>query len=403
MLAAARRDGGRRRWRPAGRRSSRRTIDLQSGVDPLSLDLRLRRHAGRRGRVRPDLRLRALPAPGSPSPPLKAGTPETIFVAGDFQEDKNVDQAGEISSILPNTAFVSARSCASSTARRSPGCSPTSASAQRRDRALLVVAGATRRIDGVAFSVDGTPIATATHRNCRPVRDDVDGPAASARGRTRCGRRSPTPTGRQPRRRSRQGLQEEVAVDERVAVITGGSSGIGAELAREAARAGAGRACSSHAARSGCASSPARSAPRRRSATSATGRRSTALAARVTARHPRIKLLVNNAGIPGAGGLHRRRARADRGVIARVNYLGGVWCLRAFLPGARGGRARGRRQRRLGRGHGGDPALGPVRGVEARAARVLPRDRSAAPRAAGSRCTPSSRASRRRRASRSAA
>jgi hypothetical protein len=55
------------------------------------------------------------------------------------------------------------------------------------------------------------------------------------------------------------------------------------------------------------------------------------VAAAVTEHHPRIALLVNNAGIPG-------RARfttidADRlEELVRVNYLGAVWCLRAFLP-----------------------------------------------------------------------
>lgn len=49
-------------------------------------------------------------------------------------------------------------------------------------------------------------------------------------------------------------------------------------------------------------------------------------------RHPAIRLLVNNAGIPGRSGF----AAADPErveAVTRVNYLGGVWCLRAFLPG----------------------------------------------------------------------
>jgi uncharacterized protein len=55
------------------------------------------------------------------------------------------------------------------------------------------------------------------------------------------------------------------------------------------------------------------------------------VAAAVIERHPRIGLLVNNAGIPGRAGFVR--IEADRlEEVLRVNYLGSVWCLRAFLP-----------------------------------------------------------------------
>ena len=54
-------------------------------------------------------------------------------------------------------------------------------------------------------------------------------------------------------------------------------------------------------------------------------------AAAVLARHPAIELLVNNAGIPGrADFVALDPARLEE--VMRVNYLGGVWCLRAFLP-----------------------------------------------------------------------
>ncbi len=64
------------------------------------------------------------------------------------------------------------------------------------------------------------------------------------------------------------------------------------------------------------------------------------VAARVLARHPRIALLVNNAGVPGrAGFLDADPERIE--LVTRVNYLGSVWCLRAFLPGLQAaGRAR---------------------------------------------------------------
>jgi uncharacterized protein len=54
------------------------------------------------------------------------------------------------------------------------------------------------------------------------------------------------------------------------------------------------------------------------------------VAATVTGRHPQIQLLVNNAGIPGRKGF----TAIDPGrleEVLRVNYLGAVWCLRAFL------------------------------------------------------------------------
>jgi NAD(P)-dependent dehydrogenase (short-subunit alcohol dehydrogenase family) len=55
------------------------------------------------------------------------------------------------------------------------------------------------------------------------------------------------------------------------------------------------------------------------------------VAAAVAARHPRISLLVNSAGIPGRGGfLDVTPERIEE--VTRTNYLGGVWCLRAFLP-----------------------------------------------------------------------
>jgi short-subunit dehydrogenase len=55
------------------------------------------------------------------------------------------------------------------------------------------------------------------------------------------------------------------------------------------------------------------------------------VAASVRERHRAVHLLVNNAGIPGRGGfldLDPERIEA----IVRVNYLGSVWCTRAFLP-----------------------------------------------------------------------
>lgn len=118
---------------------------------------------------------------------------------------------------------------------------------------------------------------------------------------------------------------------DRVAVVTGASSGIGAEIAR--ALAGAGWRCVL----------VARREERLRELADETGgevevcdvsdrQAVDALAARVLERHPRIGLLVNNAGIPGRATFLDGDPVAIEGVI-RTNYLGGVWCLRAFLPG----------------------------------------------------------------------
>jgi len=51
----------------------------------------------------------------------------------------------------------------------------------------------------------------------------------------------------------------------------------------------------------------------------------------VMERHPQIQLLVNNAGIPGRAGFTAIDLEQLEQVL-RVNYLGSVWCLRAFLP-----------------------------------------------------------------------
>ena len=48
-------------------------------------------------------------------------------------------------------------------------------------------------------------------------------------------------------------------------------------------------------------------------------------------RNPEIQLLVNNAGIPGRAGFVEIEPSLLEQVL-RVNYLGAVWCLRAFLP-----------------------------------------------------------------------
>jgi NAD(P)-dependent dehydrogenase (short-subunit alcohol dehydrogenase family) len=57
-----------------------------------------------------------------------------------------------------------------------------------------------------------------------------------------------------------------------------------------------------------------------------------AAAARVLARHPRVDLLVNNAGLGARGDFLTAPPERIEEVV-RVNYLGSVWTTLAFLPG----------------------------------------------------------------------
>ena len=117
----------------------------------------------------------------------------------------------------------------------------------------------------------------------------------------------------------------------RVAVVTGGSSGIGAAIARALAQRGW-----------RCVL-VARGEDRLRPLAEEVGGEFEVcdvgdreavdrMAAAVLERHPKLGLLVNNAGIPARTGfIDGDPERID--LVTRVNYLGGVWCLRALLPG----------------------------------------------------------------------
>ena len=59
-------------------------------------------------------------------------------------------------------------------------------------------------------------------------------------------------------------------------------------------------------------------------------------AAAILSRHPRIDLLVNNAGIPGRGSFFSLEPERIEAVL-RTNYLGGVWCVRALESGLQAG------------------------------------------------------------------
>ena len=122
-----------------------------------------------------------------------------------------------------------------------------------------------------------------------------------------------------------------MSVAERVAVVTGASSGIGAALARKLS--GGGYTCVLLARREGLLRELAAEIGGEAEVCDVADREAVErVAAAVLERHPRIALLVNNAGIPGrATFLDGDPDRIEQ--VLRVNYLGSVWCVRAFLPG----------------------------------------------------------------------
>lgn len=117
----------------------------------------------------------------------------------------------------------------------------------------------------------------------------------------------------------------------RVAVVTGASSGIGVEIARLLAARG--DQCVLLARRAERLQAVAEDLGAEAEPCDVSDRAAVeVVAARVLERHPRVDVLVNNAGIPG----RTRFLDGDPEVIERlirINYLGAVWCLRAFLPG----------------------------------------------------------------------
>jgi NAD(P)-dependent dehydrogenase (short-subunit alcohol dehydrogenase family) len=116
----------------------------------------------------------------------------------------------------------------------------------------------------------------------------------------------------------------------RVAVVTGASSGIGAAIAR--ALAGRGWRCVLLARREERLRTLAGEIDGEYELCDVADRAAVErAAASVLERHASIRLLVNNAGVPArAGFLDGDPERIEAAV--RTNYLGSVWCLRAFLP-----------------------------------------------------------------------
>jgi NAD(P)-dependent dehydrogenase (short-subunit alcohol dehydrogenase family) len=113
----------------------------------------------------------------------------------------------------------------------------------------------------------------------------------------------------------------------RIAVVTGASSGIGAEIARLLAQRG--WRCVLLARREDRLRALAEEIGGEYEVCDVADRKAVErVAARILERHSGVHLLVNNAGIPA----RTTFLEGDPEAVMRTNYLGGVWCLRAFLP-----------------------------------------------------------------------
>jgi uncharacterized protein len=119
----------------------------------------------------------------------------------------------------------------------------------------------------------------------------------------------------------------------RIAVVTGASSGIGEMTARELAKRGWSLVLLAR--REDRLAAVAKELGAEWEVCDVSDRAVVdQVAARVLERHPAVSLLVNNAGIPARGSFLEIEPERIEQVLA-VNYLGGVWCLRAFEPGLR--------------------------------------------------------------------
>ena len=116
------------------------------------------------------------------------------------------------------------------------------------------------------------------------------------------------------------------------AVVTGASSGIGAEIARLLSRTG--YRCILIARREDRLRALAEELDGEYEICDVTDRAAVeSTAARILERHPALAVLVNNAGVPTRASF----LDGDPVPALETNYLGSVWCLRAFLPGLEAG------------------------------------------------------------------
>jgi minor extracellular serine protease Vpr len=133
-----------------------RVTDRGAGVDPISLVIGYQRVLVGAAAYDPVSGLALFPIPAA-APAFRAGRTPAVFLASDFQEAKNVDQAGD--NVLPNTRFQPARV----RVVRGPALtwlSPTPRSCSGRRQGLLVAASSTARIRSVRFYDGKRGIAT---------------------------------------------------------------------------------------------------------------------------------------------------------------------------------------------------------------------------------------------------
>jgi minor extracellular serine protease Vpr len=157
-----------------------RVTDAGSGVDPTSLVIGYRRVLVGAAAYDPISGLALFPIPAA-APRLPAGRPQTAFLAADFQESKNVDQAG--ADVLPNTRIMQARV----RVVRGPALTwltPSPRVCAARREPLLVAASSTTRIRSVRF-FDGPRGIATVRRGVAGLYSATWRTARAARGRHR--------------------------------------------------------------------------------------------------------------------------------------------------------------------------------------------------------------------------